>query len=117
MLLSLVATAICAVLNDAKPVVAPPSQPGVKEHTTGRLAQASVPPPAGRVPRNICGCGRGRHARVRCVPSAQFRNNPHSHDWPIRQADLACSSLVINRQFRNLCTRCDDLAAKRCSFL
>jgi len=27
------------------------------------------------------------------------RNNLHSHDWPVRQVGLACSSLVLNSQF------------------
>jgi hypothetical protein len=35
----------------------------------------------------------------RAVRSGQFRNNLQSHDWPIRQADLACSSLVMNSHF------------------
>jgi hypothetical protein len=35
---------------------------------------------------------------ARAVRSGQFRNNLHSHDWPIRQADLASSSLVMNSQ-------------------
>jgi hypothetical protein len=35
----------------------------------------------------------------RAVRSEQFRNNLQSHDWPIRQADLACSPLVMNSHF------------------
>ena len=35
----------------------------------------------------------------RAVRSGQFRNNPQSHDWPIRQVDLACSSLVMDSHF------------------
>ena len=35
----------------------------------------------------------------RAVRSGQFRNNLQSHDWPIRQADLACSPLVMNSHF------------------
>jgi hypothetical protein len=41
---------------------------------------------------------RHRDGAERAVRSEQFRNNLHLHDWPIRQADLACSSLVINSQ-------------------
>ena len=35
----------------------------------------------------------------RAVRSGQFRNNLQPHDLPIRQADLACSSLVMNSHF------------------
>ena len=35
----------------------------------------------------------------RAVCSGQFRNNIQSHDWPIRQADLAYVSLVMNSHF------------------
>jgi len=35
----------------------------------------------------------------RAVRSGQFRNNLQSHDWPIRQADLAYVSLVMNSHF------------------